>query len=78
MTRRRFWSRRSFLAAAGLGVLGPARLARAQARPVVRLQAFAGGSTAIALKAMEEGGFDKKHGFEGKMLYFNPNISYQQ
>ena len=77
--RARGWSRRSFLAAAGAAALGatPGR-ARAQARPVVRLQAFAGGSTAIALKAIEEGGFDKVHGFEGKMFYFNPNISYQQ
>ena len=74
----RTWSRRAFLSAAGVAALAPAPLVRAQPRPAVRLQAFAGGSTAMALKAMEEGGFDKKHGFEGKMFYFNPNISYQQ
>ena len=75
----RRWSRRRFLAAAGAAAATALpRRARAQAPPVVRLQAFAGGSTAIALKAIEEGGFDKKHGFEGKMFYFNPNISYQQ
>lgn len=73
-------SRRTFLTAAGALALSavPGPAVRAQTRPVVRLQAFAGGSTAIALKAMEEGGFDKKHGFEGKMLYFAPNIAYQQ
>src|SRR3990172_8133491 len=79
MRHMRKWSRRGFLAAAGAAAAAALpRRARAQAPPVVRLQAFAGGSTAIALKAMEEGGFDKKHGFEGKMFYFNPNISYQQ
>lgn len=73
-------SRRTFLTAAGALALTavPWPAVRAQARPVVRLQAFAGGSTAIALKAIEEGGFDKKHGFEGKMMYFAPNIAYQQ
>lgn len=43
----------------------------------VRLQAFSGGLTGIALKIIEENGFDKEHEFTGEFLYVEPEAATQ-
>lgn len=45
--------------------------------PVIKIQALASGSSNIALKLIEENGFDTKNGFRGDYKYLSPDAANQ-
>jgi NitT/TauT family transport system substrate-binding protein len=66
------------LAACGGDDDGPDAAARgSEELPVVKIQAFSGGSSNVALKLIDENGFDTKNGFEGDYHYLDPDAANQ-